>query len=839
MASSSTSPRRVGPYAIERELGRGGMGAVYLGQHVETGARHAVKVVLGQTLGETAFRRFEREAQVLARLSHPGIVTVHGCGLHEGSPWCSMEHVPGRSLAEVLKAGPLAPDDAARLLAAVARAAEHAHGHGIVHRDIKPANILIGDDGAPRLIDFGLAYDVFAERLSQTGTLLGTVHYMAPEQAGASSTAIGPATDVWGLGAVLYETLSGRTPFESVDGSAIAIVGAILRRPPTPIGSSGVHVPPELEAVCEWALRKEPARRYPFAAALADDLERFVATGSTAALDERRRFRRGRAVKGGLLSALVVALASVAAVLSLGERPRTDPERGAGGAPEAARPRAAPTPDDARRVADGITPPPSDDAGLVELVELPGLADDVRGRLLILRATRIAHGLEGEDSDAAAAAVVVNLLLRAADLGVRLERLEGEGAVEHVVWRRFVDRIEAGSADAATVLDVVVRIAGEACPLSVAEIAAAQRALRPPRRDGGDEVEVALLLAAALDVYGLSPLSEDLLLEFWTGLDHAWSVARAEREMARPPGRRNAALLLLLARIACFREYREHPGWEGLPVVAWADAALATGIERRWLRFGWAVVLEWQDRTDPALEALREAHRLERELPLEQRWPAIGDRVVDGITDVAYREAWGTSNLYPSSSDGVEDLELVVRLLDEALDVAIDTVDAQLAVDARVAAIVAAGGAPPALLDRDDELVRQLYEAARGRLAVTDRAPCCRSGAGAVARALTAALCLDLTDRRRALVLKDSGWHARIHGDGAAAARLSLEAVEMLQRYLRHTPDAKPTWWQELRETVNETAKVLVEQGRRDEAERVVAEARRLIAERGAKERGD
>ncbi len=281
--------RRIGPYLVLEELGRGGMGAVYRARHGQTGAEHAVKVTSRAHDDEASrrrFARFRREMEALARIaSHPGIVGIHACGDEGGRPWCAMELVDGESLGRRLERdGPLAPEDAARLVAAVARSVEHVHRHGIVHRDLKPENVIIdARTEEPRVVDFGLAYDAFSETLTRTGELLGTPAFMAPEQVARGGDAggreegiaeIGPATDVYGLGAVLYAALTGRGPFSG--SSFLEILNALLHLEPEDPHHVRPEVPRELAAVARRALEKAPARRYASAGELADDLERWL-----------------------------------------------------------------------------------------------------------------------------------------------------------------------------------------------------------------------------------------------------------------------------------------------------------------------------------------------------------------------------------------------------------------------------------------------------------------------------------------------------------------------------------------------------------------------------------
>ncbi len=297
MHGSSTDGTQIGPHVVLAELGRGGMGAVYRVRHVETGAILALKVIHAPEADRAAeaLARFRREVEVLARVSaHPGIVRIHGCGVQDGRPWATMEYVEGEPLSLVLARGPLSPNDSARTVIAIARAIAHAHRHEVIHRDLKPENVLVGRDGRPRVVDFGLALDDRARQLTRTGELLGTPAFMAPEQISRSSGSgsgagsgdggevaapIGPTTDVYGLGAVLYACLTGVAPFEGKTG--VGLIVALMREDPPPPRVRLSSIPPEIEAICLRAIEKDQAARYPSADALADDLERWLAGDPT------------------------------------------------------------------------------------------------------------------------------------------------------------------------------------------------------------------------------------------------------------------------------------------------------------------------------------------------------------------------------------------------------------------------------------------------------------------------------------------------------------------------------------------------------------------------------
>lgn len=286
---------QVGPYRVEALIARGGMGAVFRAVRAD-GARVALKVLTGG-----ARERFEREAELAARLSHPGIVRVHGAGESGGSCWIAMELVEGEPLDA--RCGKVSPVEAARLVAQVARAIEHAHARGVLHRDLKPSNVLVRADGAALVTDFGVARAVEGSSLTKTGALVGTPLFMAPEQAaGQPSTA---ATDVHGLGLLLFTLLTGASPFERDD--ALAVLVAVTRDRPPPPSAARPLVPEALDQLCLAALEKEPARR-PAIGALAAGLE------DVAARRDRRRPRRSR--RGALALAVGVCVAAGAAAFA-------------------------------------------------------------------------------------------------------------------------------------------------------------------------------------------------------------------------------------------------------------------------------------------------------------------------------------------------------------------------------------------------------------------------------------------------------------------------------------------------------------------------------------------
>src|SRR5207302_1746485 len=213
-AETTRSWPEVPGYVLLGELGRGGMGVVYKARQVKLDRVVALKMILaGVHAGAQELARFRTEAQALARLQHPHIVQIHAIEEQDGTPYLSLEFMAGGSLAQKLQGLPHAPDAAARLIQTLARAIHAAHQQGIVHRDLKPANVLLTQDGTPKITDFGLAKQLnsTASR-TQSGAILGTPAYMAPEQAAGKRRSIGPATDVYALGAILYELLTGQPP---------------------------------------------------------------------------------------------------------------------------------------------------------------------------------------------------------------------------------------------------------------------------------------------------------------------------------------------------------------------------------------------------------------------------------------------------------------------------------------------------------------------------------------------------------------------------------------------------------------------------------------------------
>jgi serine/threonine-protein kinase len=274
-------------YQVLGELGRGGMGVVYKARQTALNRTVALKMVrAGGHAGAAERARFRGEAGAAARLSHPNIVQVYEVGEHQGCPYLAMEYVDGDSLAARTGGTPLPPRAAAELVRTLARAVHYAHERGVVHRDLKPANILLAaacglaglpakpQAATPKIADFGLARCLDEAGQTRTGDVLGTPSYMAPEQAEGRPRDVGPHTDVYALGAILYELLTGRPPFRGT--SLLETLEQVRAQEPVPPRLLQPKVPRDLEVVCLKCLEKEPARRYSSAAELADDLEHFL-----------------------------------------------------------------------------------------------------------------------------------------------------------------------------------------------------------------------------------------------------------------------------------------------------------------------------------------------------------------------------------------------------------------------------------------------------------------------------------------------------------------------------------------------------------------------------------
>ncbi|MBW3601217.1 MAG: Stk1 family PASTA domain-containing Ser/Thr kinase [Actinobacteria bacterium] len=277
-----SADRRVlaGRYALRGPLGTGGMAEVHLGHDRVLERDVAIKVMHDHHAQDPTFvARFRREAQAAARLSHPNVVAVYDTGEDDGRPFIVMEYVAGPSVADLLAGGDVPPDRAVEIADEAARGLHYAHDRGLVHRDVKPGNILVADDGRVKVADFGIARAVSSETLTQTATVLGTAAYIAPEQ--ARGDPVDRRTDVYALGCVLYEMLTGRQPFGGE--SAVAVAYQHISQPPTPPSQLDPSLSEDLEAVVLKAMAKDPADRYQSARDLHLDLRRVLAGSAVAA----------------------------------------------------------------------------------------------------------------------------------------------------------------------------------------------------------------------------------------------------------------------------------------------------------------------------------------------------------------------------------------------------------------------------------------------------------------------------------------------------------------------------------------------------------------------------
>ncbi len=270
-------------YEVFELVGRGGMGKVYRARHVELNRTVAIKV-LAHEPDDKLIARFRDEARAVARLQHPNIAQLYDTGIADGRPFFAQEFVDGGSLAQKFAGQPQDPAFAAAVVETVARAVQHSHAHGILHRDLKPGNVLLAADGTPKVTDFGLAKElapaaadgstVTHNGLTRTGEIVGTPGYMPPEQASGVTTNLGPTADVYSLGAILYEGLTGRPPFQSADPLHTLLM--VLSMDPVPPRTLLPKLPRDLDTICLKCLEKSPRKRYATAGELADDLRRFL-----------------------------------------------------------------------------------------------------------------------------------------------------------------------------------------------------------------------------------------------------------------------------------------------------------------------------------------------------------------------------------------------------------------------------------------------------------------------------------------------------------------------------------------------------------------------------------
>jgi serine/threonine protein kinase/WD40 repeat protein len=314
--------RYFGDYKLLEEIARGGMGVVYRARQVSLNRIVAVKMILAGLLAtKSDHDRFHSEAQAAAVLDHPNIVPVFEVGEYAGQHYFSMGYVEGTSLAARLTEGPLPPKEAAKLVANVAEAVEYAHRQGVIHRDIKPSNILIDCQGFPRITDFGLAKRVDSGgELTVTGQVMGTPSYMSPEQAAGRIRAVGPATDVYGLGALLFASLTARPPFQAA--TPLETLQQVIDQEPVAVRQLNVAVPRDLETIVLKCLEKSVPRRYASANALSDDLRRYldgrpILARPVGRLEHAWRWCKRQPVVAGLIAAVAITLVAGIVVSSL------------------------------------------------------------------------------------------------------------------------------------------------------------------------------------------------------------------------------------------------------------------------------------------------------------------------------------------------------------------------------------------------------------------------------------------------------------------------------------------------------------------------------------------
>jgi serine/threonine protein kinase len=316
---AGTALHYFGDYELEHEIARGGMGVVYRANQRTLNRTVAVKVLRDNALaGGDEVERFKVEAGAAAALRHPHIVSIHEIGEQDGMHFFSMDYVPGGTLAQLLRDGPLPAPKAAALMVKIAHAIQHAHSQGVLHRDLKPANVLLDAAGEPVVTDFGLAKHAAAEcGLTLSGQVLGTPAYMAPEQAAGRTRDCGPHTDVYGLGALLYHLCAGRAPFTG--DSHLAVITQVTKDEPVSVRLLNPSIPRDLETICARAMAKEIPRRYQSAQELAEDVQRFldgkpVLARPVGSLGKAWRWARRHRALASSLAVAALSLTGVAVV---------------------------------------------------------------------------------------------------------------------------------------------------------------------------------------------------------------------------------------------------------------------------------------------------------------------------------------------------------------------------------------------------------------------------------------------------------------------------------------------------------------------------------------------
>ncbi len=310
-------------YEILAELGRGGMGVVYKARHLSLKRTVALKMILhGPLAASEHVARFRAEAEAVAQLQHPNIVQVYEIDQHEGRPYIALEFVDGGNLAKQLNHTPQPPDKAAAIIETLARAMHAAHVKGIIHRDLKPANVLITTDGTPKITDFGLAKRLDEEgsdspAITRSGDVFGTPSYTSPEQAAGLTKDVTAATDVYALGAILYEMLTGRPPFKAA--TPVDTMMQVIREEPVPPTRLQPRLPRDVETICLECLSKDARKRYATADALAEDLRRFragepILARPVGAIERVWRWSKRNPKLAAAIAFAAIALATTAAV---------------------------------------------------------------------------------------------------------------------------------------------------------------------------------------------------------------------------------------------------------------------------------------------------------------------------------------------------------------------------------------------------------------------------------------------------------------------------------------------------------------------------------------------
>ncbi len=307
VGGSPTTPQRVPVipgYANLKLIGRGAVGAVYRATQVKLNRVVAIKVLLGQAFASPEDEsRFRSEALTVAQIQHPNVIQIFDIGDDAEMPFLAVEYLEGGTLEQRMTGTPMPIGDALRMVYQIARGVGAAHAKGVIHRDLKPANILLTAEGTPKVADFGLAKQLGAESQTMTGAVLGTPAYMAPEQAAGQLRQLSPRTDVYALGVILYQCLTGVAPHRG--DSILQTLERVRTEVPLPVRYHRAEIPAELEEVVARCLRKVPAERYATADALADDLARFASLLNKARLVPAKPPRDGTLMVLALLAGIV------------------------------------------------------------------------------------------------------------------------------------------------------------------------------------------------------------------------------------------------------------------------------------------------------------------------------------------------------------------------------------------------------------------------------------------------------------------------------------------------------------------------------------------------------